>query len=83
MGDHGTWAYAFLWSRAGTIYAGSSEIQKNVIGERILGLPKESRADRVGGRAMNFSFSDDQTLLKQLRPRRARRAVQARRTCAR
>jgi alkylation response protein AidB-like acyl-CoA dehydrogenase len=49
VGDQGTWAYAFLWSRAGTIYAGSSEIQKNVIGERILGLPKESRADRVGG----------------------------------
>ena len=49
VGDHGTWAYAFLWSRAGTIYAGSSEIQKNVIGERILGLPKEARADRVGG----------------------------------
>jgi len=45
---HGSdWAYAFLWSRAGTIYAGSSEIQKNVIGERILGLPKEARADRV------------------------------------
>jgi alkylation response protein AidB-like acyl-CoA dehydrogenase len=49
VGDQGTWAYAFLWSRAGTIYAGSSEIQKNVIGERILGLPKETRADRVGG----------------------------------
>ena len=48
VGDHGTWAYAFLWSRAGTIYAGSSEIQKNVIGERILGLPKETRADRTG-----------------------------------
>ncbi|PYO52285.1 MAG: hypothetical protein DMD83_26095 [Candidatus Rokuibacteriota bacterium] len=48
VGDHGTWAYAFLWSRAGTIYAGSSEIQKNVIGERILGLPKETRADRAG-----------------------------------
>jgi alkylation response protein AidB-like acyl-CoA dehydrogenase len=48
IGDHGTWAYAFLWSRAGTIYAGSSEIQKNVIGERILGLPKETRADRAG-----------------------------------
>ncbi len=49
VGDHGTWAYAYLWSRAGTIYAGSSEIQKNVIGERILGLPKETRADRAGG----------------------------------
>jgi alkylation response protein AidB-like acyl-CoA dehydrogenase len=49
VGDHGTWAYAYLWSRAGTIYAGSSEIQKNVIGERILGLPKETRADRIGG----------------------------------
>ena len=48
VGDHGTWAYAFLWSRAGTIYAGSSEIQKNVVGERILGLPKETRADRAG-----------------------------------
>ena len=49
VGEQGTWAYAFLWSRAGTIYAGSSEIQKNVIGERILGLPKEARADRVRG----------------------------------
>jgi alkylation response protein AidB-like acyl-CoA dehydrogenase len=48
VGDKGTWAHAFLWSRAGTIYAGSSEIQKNVIGERILGLPKEARADRAG-----------------------------------
>ena len=48
VGERGTWAYAFLWSRAGTIYAGSSEIQKNVIGERILGLPKETRADRAG-----------------------------------
>lgn len=46
VGERGTWAYAFLWSRAGTIYAGSSEIQKNIIGERVLQLPKEVRADR-------------------------------------
>jgi alkylation response protein AidB-like acyl-CoA dehydrogenase len=46
-GVRSSWAYAFLWARAGTIYSGSSEIQKNVIGERVLGLPKEVRADRM------------------------------------
>jgi alkylation response protein AidB-like acyl-CoA dehydrogenase len=45
-GEPGSWAHAFLWSRAGTIYAGSSEIQKNVIADRVLGLPREPRADR-------------------------------------
>lgn len=47
-GDDSTWAYNFLWSRAGTIYAGSNEIQKNIIGERVLKLPREPRADRAG-----------------------------------
>lgn len=34
------WQYLFLYSRADTIYAGTSQVQRNIIAERILGLPK-------------------------------------------
>jgi alkylation response protein AidB-like acyl-CoA dehydrogenase len=36
----GRWLYRMLASRGLTIAAGSSEIQRNIIGERMLGLPK-------------------------------------------
>jgi len=39
--DNGHWSQRLLASRALTIAAGSTEIQHNIIGERILGLPKE------------------------------------------
>jgi alkylation response protein AidB-like acyl-CoA dehydrogenase len=36
----GTWQFSFLRSRSATIAGGTAEIQLNIIGERVLGLPK-------------------------------------------
>jgi alkylation response protein AidB-like acyl-CoA dehydrogenase len=37
------WQQAFLTSRSDTIWGGTAEIQRNIIAERLLGLPKEPR----------------------------------------
>ncbi|MEP3589942.1 MAG: acyl-CoA dehydrogenase family protein, partial [Marinobacter sp.] len=38
--DGGSWLEGFLFAQAGPIYAGTNEIQRNIIAERLLGLPR-------------------------------------------
>ncbi|PJN03533.1 acyl-CoA dehydrogenase [Streptomyces sp. CB01201] len=40
---HGSWAEGHVFSLAGPIYAGTNEIQRDIIAERLLGLPKGRR----------------------------------------
>jgi len=38
--DGGEWPLAYMNSFGGTIAAGTSEVQRNILGERVLGMPK-------------------------------------------
>jgi alkylation response protein AidB-like acyl-CoA dehydrogenase len=40
--------YLFLFSRADTVYGGSNEVQRTIIAERVLGLPREPRGRAEG-----------------------------------
>ncbi|WP_067531353.1 acyl-CoA dehydrogenase family protein [Nocardia crassostreae] len=41
--DLNAWQRLFLFTRSDTIYGGSNEVQRNIISERVLGLPREAR----------------------------------------
>jgi alkylation response protein AidB-like acyl-CoA dehydrogenase len=41
--DEGQWQYAWLMARAMTIASGTSEVQRNIIAQRLLGMPKDGR----------------------------------------
>jgi len=41
--DAASWVGTFYNARSGTIYAGTSQVQRNIIGELVLGLPKEPK----------------------------------------
>ncbi|WP_197375362.1 acyl-CoA dehydrogenase IpdE1 [Mycolicibacterium baixiangningiae] len=42
-GDFDEWQRLYLFSRADTLYGGSNEVQRNIIAERVLGLPREPK----------------------------------------
>lgn len=47
-GEYSTlsWVWTFLSARSDLIRGGTSEIQRNIIGDRVLGLPRDPRADQ-------------------------------------
>ena len=67
----GRWSHGFFMSFANTIAGGSSEIQRNIIAQRVLGLPEELTP-------MDFSLTDDQTAPARHRAQAARPRVPAR-----
>ncbi|MFF7728947.1 acyl-CoA dehydrogenase family protein [Streptomyces sp. NPDC008001] len=43
---HGAWAEGYVFALAGPVYAGTNEIQRDIVAERLLGLPRGRREGR-------------------------------------
>ena len=71
------WMKGYQFALSGPIYAGTNEIQRNIIAERVLGLPAE-----VGGRCASRSPTTSSLFRDAVRDLLAKR-VPARRWCAR
>ena len=41
LGDDEFWDETYLYSRAASVYGGTQQIQRSIIADRVLGLPKE------------------------------------------
>jgi alkylation response protein AidB-like acyl-CoA dehydrogenase len=44
LGDDQATLHEYFWSRAASVYGGSSQIQRTIVANRLLGLPREPRA---------------------------------------
>src|SRR5699024_9600170 len=45
--DDGAWMDGYLFAISGPIYAGTNEIQRNIVAERVLGLPRGDNKRKI------------------------------------